>query len=283
MKVLIGITTYNRADILAKSIQSALDQDYPNKEVAVFDDASTDETPLLREQFPSVRWYREDSNQGYLYGRNLMMSETDADLYFSLDDDAWFLGGNEISIGVDIMRARPEVAALAYDILSPDRPNPQQQRIPQKTHTYIGCGHMLRLKPVKEVGCYIPNPGPYGGEEQDLCIRLLDRKQEIEFLPGVHVWHDKSLSARNISAQHVSGVCNDLVFAFRRTPSSTLLWLLPAKIISHIRFAVGNDFVRPCLRGIRLFLGSLPALISTREPVSRSTFREFRERLHSSA
>src|SRR6185503_7202429 len=108
MKVLIGITTHNRADILAKSIQSALDQDYPNKEVAVFDDASTDDTPLLKERFPTVRWYRENSNQGYLYARNRMMSETDADIYFSLDDDAWFLAGNEVSVGVDIMRARPE-------------------------------------------------------------------------------------------------------------------------------------------------------------------------------
>jgi GT2 family glycosyltransferase len=281
LKVLIGITTHNRADILAKSIQSALDQDYPNKEVAVFDDASTDETPSFQERFPTVRWYREDSNKGYLHARNRMMRETDADVYFSLDDDAWFLEGNEVSIGVDIMRARREVAALAYDILSPDRPEPQTQMKPQKTHVFIGCGHMLRLQAVNEVGYYIPNPGSYGGEEQDLCIRLLDHNHEIEFLPGVHVWHDKSLSARNISAQHVSGVCNDLVFAFRRTPSSILLWLLPAKILSHLRFAIGHNFVKPCLSGIGLFFGSLPALLSTREPVSHSTFQEYRQRLHS--
>ena len=37
MKVCIGITTKNRADILSKSIESALSQSYPNKEVVVFD------------------------------------------------------------------------------------------------------------------------------------------------------------------------------------------------------------------------------------------------------
>jgi len=282
MKVLIGITTHNRADILAKSIQSALDQDYLNKEVAVFDDASTDKTSDLQQHFPQVRWHRTESNRGYLFGRNKMMAETDADLYFSLDDDAWFVDGNEISIGVEMMREEPDLAALAYDILSPDQPKTRKKLPPEKTHVFIGCGHMLRLRAVKEVGYYIPNPGSYGGEEQDLCIRLLDHKHEIKFLPGVHVWHDKSVSARNIPDQHVSGVCNDLVFAFRRTPSMTLLWLLPAKVFSHLRFAIGNDFFGPCLRGFELFFRSLPSVIATRAPVRPPTFREYRQRLHSS-
>src|SRR6185295_8253100 len=189
--------------------------------------------------------------------------------------------GNEISIGVEIMRKRPEVAALAYDILSPDRPEPQKQGSAQKTHVYIGCGHMLRLSAVKKAGYYVANPGSYGGEEQDLCIRLLDCNYEIQFLPGVHVWHDKSLSARNVSEQHVSGVCNDLVFAFRRTPASTLVWLLPGKIASHLRFAIKHDFLKPCLQGIRMFLKAMPGLVASREPVSQSAFQEYRKRLHS--
>ena len=61
MKVLIGITTHNRAALLTKAIQSALDQDYPDKEVAVFDDASTDETITLKAHFPQVRWFHNES------------------------------------------------------------------------------------------------------------------------------------------------------------------------------------------------------------------------------
>src|SRR5205085_8572336 len=100
MKVLIGITTQNRAAILPKAIQSALEQDYPDKEIAVFDDASTDETRDLQARFPQVRWYRSEEAQGYLPARNRMMRETDADLYFSLDDDAWFVKGDELALGV---------------------------------------------------------------------------------------------------------------------------------------------------------------------------------------
>lgn len=283
MKVLIGITTHNRADILAKAIQSALGQDYPNKEVAVFDDASSDETPQVRERFPGVRWLRAATNQGYLAARNQMMRETDADLYFSLDDDAWFLRGEEISVGVELMEHRPDVAGLAYDILTPDRPHEVKRQSPVRTHMFIGCGHLLRLSAVREIGYYTPNPGSYGSEEKDLCVQLLDRGHEIMFLPGVHVWHDKSAQARDLAAQHRSGVCNDFVFALRRCPMPMALWLIPGKVVSHLRFAITHGLLRPCLRGMAMFCAALPSVAPTRKPVSSTAFHEYLRRSRASA
>jgi glycosyltransferase involved in cell wall biosynthesis len=281
MKVLIGITTHNRAAILPRAIQSALDQDYSSKVVAVFDDASTDETPHLREQYPQVHWYRTDCNEGLIRARNHLMEDTDADYYFSLDDDAWFLKGDEISTGAKILDERLEVAALAYDILSPDRHQSTERTSPSKTHSIIGCGHMLRLSAARSVGFYTPGPGPYGSEEQDLCIRLLDERHEILFLPGVNVWHDRTMLARNSYSQHASGVCNDLTFAFRRSPASILIWLLPGKLISHLRFAAAHDLIRPCLKGIGAFFRELPDLRCTRRPVRAKVYKEFRRRQHS--
>ena len=95
------------------------------------------------------------------------MRESDASVYFSLDDDAWFISGDEISQGVKALQDNPQVAALAYDILSPDRPTPAKRGEPRATHTFIGCGHLLRLSAVREVGFYVPGPGFYGGEEQE--------------------------------------------------------------------------------------------------------------------
>jgi GT2 family glycosyltransferase len=278
MKVLIGITTKNRAAILPKAINSALAQDYPDKEVAVLDDASTDATNELRSRFPQVRWYRVEESLGILGARNRLMSETDADLYFSLDDDAWFIKGDEISLGVQLLAEHAEIAVLAYDILSPDRPEPVVRATPYRTHMYIGCGHLLRLSPARELGFYTPSPGFYGSEEKDLCVRLLNRGYEIMYLPGVHVWHDKAMLARDLPAQHRSGVCNDLFFAYRRCPYPMLLWLLPGKAASHLRFAISHKLVRSCVEGMWMFLKTIPALASTREPVSRYAFREFLRR-----
>src|SRR5438094_9815344 len=117
LKVLIGITTKNRATILPKAIESALNQDYLHKEIAVLDDASTDQTIKLKSRYPDVRWCRSESTLGIAEARNRLMENAEADLYFSLDDDAWFVNGDEISIGVGVLKERPNVAALAYDIL----------------------------------------------------------------------------------------------------------------------------------------------------------------------
>jgi len=283
MKVLIGITTHNRADILSKSIQSALDQNYCDKEVAVFDDASSDDTPLLQSRFPGVTWYRVEKNEGYLAARNQLMRESDADFYFSLDDDAWFIRGDEISLAVELMERRSEVAALACDILTADRPDAVDRLQPLHTHTFIGCGHLLRLSAVRELGYYTPNPGFYGAEEKDLCVQLLDRHYEILFLPGVHVWHDKSPQARDLAAQHRSGVCNDFVFALRRCPLPLALWLIPGKVVSHLRFAVTNDLLGPCLKGMAMFCAALPSVAPTRRPVSSTAFHEYLRRSRASA
>src|SRR5258706_10059229 len=97
VQVLVGISTFNRADILPKAIASALGQSYPWTIVGVLDDGSTDSTPVIAKRFPQVEWMRW-ANQGYSPARNHLMLNSPADYYVSLDDDAWFLEGDEIAI-----------------------------------------------------------------------------------------------------------------------------------------------------------------------------------------
>lgn len=275
MKVLIGITTHNRADILARSIQSALDQDYADKEIAVVDDASTDDTPLLRSQFRDVTWLRAERNRGYMVARNHLMALDGSDYFVSLDDDAWFLQGDEIAISIDYMMRHSNVAAVAFDIISPDRPTSVPRTEPQPAAMFIGCGHVLRLAAVRQVGGYEAAPGSYGGEEKDLCLRLLDAEYQIVKLPGVHVWHDKTAVARNIAAQHRSGVCNDLVFTLRRTPVLLLPIAMLTKFYRHWRFSVRSSLTYPCFQGFGIFIRSAPRIWRSRQPVRAATLRSF--------
>jgi GT2 family glycosyltransferase len=208
------------------------------------------------------------------------MRESNADFYLSLDDDAWFMSDDEISIAAQHMESNPKVAAAAFDILSPDRNKSSSRSEPRPTHLFIGCGHMLRTSAIRECGFYAPGPGQYGAEETDLCIRLLDRNWEIQFLPGVHVWHDKTTIARDIPAQHRSGVCNDLAFAARRCPFPLVLGVIPVKLINHVRFAAKNHLLKPCLAGLGLFLSQLLFVFKSRNPVRASTFVDFIRRSH---
>lgn len=276
--MLVGIVTHNRAEILPKAIQSALSQNNPNVEVAVLDDGSDDGTSALQSAFPAVRWYRWESCRGYLEARNQLMCTPGVDYYVSLDDDAWFVSDDEIAIAIEYLEATPGVAAIAFDILSPDRPNGVSRAKPRPTCMFMGCGHVVRISALSESGFYAPSPGFYGSEEKDLCLRLLDHHWDTHLLPGVHVWHDKTVVARNQEAQHRSGVCNDLTFALRRCPLPLILIVLPAKILSHLRFSVRHGLLHACLGGFGLFLRHALAIWRSRNPVCSGTFGEFLRR-----
>jgi len=60
----IVIPTYNRAAYLRQAIDSALGQDYPNFEVIVVDDGSTDETPQICSEYGDKIRYIRKKNGG---------------------------------------------------------------------------------------------------------------------------------------------------------------------------------------------------------------------------
>ncbi len=66
-KVTIAIPTYNRGKYLPEAVESALNQDYPELEVIVSDNASTDNTLEIIEKYkknPRFFFYRTEDNQG---------------------------------------------------------------------------------------------------------------------------------------------------------------------------------------------------------------------------
>ena len=275
--VLVGIATYNRAAELPKAIRSAFAQSYRPLRVAVIDDASTDNTPDLHREFPAVSWERCEPGQGYVRARNYMMLNADEDYFVSLDDDSWFIQGDEIALAVDFLERSPRTAAIAFDIISRDQPAQASRGDRNAVALFVGCGHMLRLSVVREFGGYSEFPGTYGVEEKDLCLRLIDAGYSIVQLDGVHVWHEKSIVARDIVRQHRSGVCNDFTFAVRRLPTVLLLPTIVWKLFWHLVFAVRHGLLWAYLQGVRDFAVAWADVWRSRRPVSRASITEFRE------
>jgi GT2 family glycosyltransferase len=274
-RILIGIVSRNRAAILPKALDSARHQSASHTTIAVIDDASSDGTPALQNQYSDVEWTIRLRQDGLMSARSEFMSREEFDYFVSLDDDAWFLVGDEIEYALRCFNADPKLAVVAFDILSPDKPEQRERTGPKQSHTFVGCGHMVRVSAARQVGLYAPAPGGYGAEENDLSLRLLDAGWGLVIVPGVHVWHDKTPVARDLYWQHRSGVCNDLVMATRRTP----LWILPAviggKVISHLVFAQRRNLLKPCLAGFGLYLRSQPLVWKWRRPVRLGTLRSY--------
>jgi glycosyltransferase involved in cell wall biosynthesis len=87
----IIITTYNYCEMLPLALESACGQDYPNFEVLVLDNASTDGTERLMGEFSNdarIRYIRNDSNIGMVANHNkgFALSRGEYIVYLSADD-----------------------------------------------------------------------------------------------------------------------------------------------------------------------------------------------------
>lgn len=276
MKVCIGITTKNRRDILPDAIESALKQEYSNKEIYVFDDGSTDGTFELRKKYRNLKWERVEKSIGLLEARNRMMRLCDADIFVSLDDDAWFLKNDEVAIAVEYFKKNENIGAIAFDILETrsERYREVNRTKPLPTNFFKGAGHALRLGVVQEAGFYIPFPVKYGHEEKDLGIRILDRGYEIWMLPGVHVWHDYTMIARDRIEQDFGFMVNDLIYRYRRVP---LLYLIPVLGLSIYRTLTNK--VRSgsqSKKAVWFFIKQMPSEFKLVDRVKISTYKRYR-------
>jgi len=96
--VSVMIPTYNQQRYIVRAIKSALAQNYPNLEIVISDDQSSDATAEVVDQFlleindPRVKYFRHERNQGIL--RNYRMTLYDrvtGDWVINLDGDDFFV------------------------------------------------------------------------------------------------------------------------------------------------------------------------------------------------
>ncbi len=100
------IPTFNRGWIVAEAVKSVLNQDYPNIEVVVVDDGSTDDTPKKLAALDASIVLLSQANQGVSAARNRGIRQSKGELIAFLDsDDLW--KKTKISRQVDFFRENP--------------------------------------------------------------------------------------------------------------------------------------------------------------------------------
>ena len=109
--VSVVIPAYNCALYVGMAVRSALDQDYPNKEIVVVNDGSTDNTADVLAQFGARIVVVNQSNSGVAAARNLGMQTARGAYIALLDaDDVWLPG--KLRKQVDYLNAHPELGAV---------------------------------------------------------------------------------------------------------------------------------------------------------------------------
>lgn len=85
-KVSIIIPCYNQAEYLSQAIESAVRQDYPDFEIVVVNDGSTDNSLEIAQQFNGIRIVTQE-NKGLAEARNTGIREAQGSLILPLDSD----------------------------------------------------------------------------------------------------------------------------------------------------------------------------------------------------
>jgi glycosyltransferase involved in cell wall biosynthesis len=121
-EISVIICTYNRADYLARCIDSVIHQTVENWELIIVDDGSSDRTfdvvnPYL-EQFPNIR-YLKHKNRGAAYARNAGIVASLGDYITFLDSDDTY-AQNHLESRLDYLKTHPELDLIQGGLYTGD-------------------------------------------------------------------------------------------------------------------------------------------------------------------
>ena len=198
-KVSIVVASYNAASTLKACLESLRNLNYSDYEVILVDDGSTDSTPQLAEQFPSVRYFRHGTNLGLSAARNTGISAAEGEIVAFTDadcraDEDWlyYLVGDLLSGefagmgGHNLLPADDSLTAAAV-MVSPG--GPAHVMLSDREAEHIpGCNMAFLKSALVAIGGFDPIYWK-AGDDVDICWRLQQAGYKIGFSPAAFVWH----------------------------------------------------------------------------------------------
>jgi glycosyltransferase involved in cell wall biosynthesis len=114
--VSVIITSYNRGAYISEAIDSALAQDYPNFEVVISDNDSTDNTGEVIKKYlddPRVKFYKNDTNIGMIPNFKKATEQLAKGEYITyISSDDYLINNSLLSEAVRLMQGKENVAVV---------------------------------------------------------------------------------------------------------------------------------------------------------------------------
>jgi GT2 family glycosyltransferase len=197
-KVSVVVACYNGERTLRVCLESLCRLNYPDYEIILVDDGSTDATPKIAQEFARVR-YVHQPNHGLSVARNTgiaaatgeVVAFTDADcradadwLHFLIGD---LLATGCVGIGGHNLLPPDDSRVAAAVLVSPGGPTHVMLTDREAEHV-PGCNMAFYKWALDEIGGFDP-VFRKAGDDVDICWRLQARGHSIGFSPAGLVWH----------------------------------------------------------------------------------------------
>lgn len=201
----VVICAYNAEATLDECLRHTCALEYPDLEILVVDDGSTDGTADIARRHPRARLihiaHRGLSvarNEGFRAARGALVAYLDADAYPSPEWPYYLALGfeGENVEGVGGPNLPPTDAPMGEHAVAHAPGGPVHVLLTDDRAEHIpGCNMAFRRAILDELGGFDP-VFTAAGDDVDLCWRLLDRGGEIAFHPAALVWHRRRPGVR---------------------------------------------------------------------------------------
>jgi GT2 family glycosyltransferase len=202
--VSVVVCSYNGGSTLEQCLTSLREADYPDREVILVDDGSTDSTREIVSRFPEVRAIHQP-NRGLSVARNVGLQAATGEVVAYTDSDC-LADPDWLTLLVHRLQSS-EAAAVGGPNLSPEdgRVAACVDASPgQPTHVLEddqvaehipGCNMAFRREALEAIGGFDP-VYRQAGDDVDVCWRLQANGGWIAFAPSAFVWHHRRQTAQ---------------------------------------------------------------------------------------
>jgi glycosyltransferase involved in cell wall biosynthesis len=204
-RVSVVVASYNGARTLEPCLESLCRLNYPNYEIILVDDGSTDATVQIAEKFPFVKIIRQE-NRGLSEARNRGISAALGDIVAFTDSDCradedWLhylvgdlLRSSYVGIGGHNLLPPDDSPVAAAVMVSPGGPAHVMLTDTEAEHI-PGCNMAFYRPALNQIGGFDP-VFRKAGDDVDVCWRLQQQGHKIGFSPSGFVWHYRRSTVR---------------------------------------------------------------------------------------
>ena len=203
-RISVAVCTYNGARTIRDTLEGLWRLDYPDFEIILVDDGSTDGVSDIARDY-GVRLIRTE-NRGLSSARNTALEAASGDIIAYIDDDAFpdphwlrylalaFREGDYIAVGGPNLP--PPGDGLIADCVARAPGGPVHVLLTDSEAEHIpGCNMAFRVQNLREIGGFDPKFRT-AGDDVDVCWRLQAQGWKLGFSPAAQVWHHRRNSVR---------------------------------------------------------------------------------------
>ncbi|MHC4947372.1 MAG: glycosyltransferase [Planctomycetota bacterium] len=211
-RVSVVVCVHNGSRTIGECLAGLARLDYPDFEVIVVDDGSTDRTAEIAGRF-DVRLIRIE-NGGLSNARNVGMRAATGELVAYIDDDAWpdpdwlthlaqtFLTTDHAGVGGPNIPPEDDGPTAACIACAPGGPSHVLASEREVEHV-PGCNMAFRRDALERLDGF-DRTFRIAGDDVDLCWRLSAAGMTLGFNPAAVVWHHRRHSVRGYLRQQLN-------------------------------------------------------------------------------